>query len=183
VEQHEGARRLARGRPDAVDQPVVAARLDCVSNDTAVPPARDLSSEELAAWGGFLRAHAELTRALDAELVEAHGLPLSSYEVLLRLARAPRGRLRMSDLAESVLLSRSGLTRLVDRLEKAGLVERQECRSDQRGFFAVITEQGRMLFREAAATHLEGVRRLFLAELSEDERRLLGELWARLASR
>ncbi|HEY1358263.1 MAG TPA: MarR family transcriptional regulator [Thermoleophilaceae bacterium] len=147
-----------------------------MSNDTA------LTAAELSAWAGFLRTHAELTRALDAELVEAHDLPLSSYEVLLRLARAPQGSLRMSDLAESVLLSRSGLTRLVDRLAKAGLIERRECPTDQRGILAVITEDGRRVYREAGRTHIEGVRRRFLAELSDDEQLLLAEVWERLAS-
>ena len=135
---------------------------------------------EQAAWGGFLRAHSELTRALDAELVEAHGLPLSSYEVLLRLARVPEGRLRMSELAESVLLSRSGLTRLADRLEKSGLIARQECRTDQRGLYAVITAEGRRVFEDARRTHLASVRERFLAELSPEEQGLLGEVWERL---
>jgi DNA-binding MarR family transcriptional regulator len=158
-------------------------RLDCVSNDTvqAVPTAAPaLAREELAAWGGFLRAHAALTGALDAELIEAHGMPLSSYEVLLFLARAPGGRLRMSELADSVLLSRSGLTRLADRLEKAGLIARQECPTDQRGLFAVITDSGRRAFDEAHRTHLEGVRQRFLARLSDEEQRRLAELWERL---
>ncbi len=146
-----------------------------MSNDTALSP------DELAAWGGFLRAHSELTRALDAELLEAHGLPLTSYEVLLHLARAPQGRLRMSDLADSVLLSRSGLTRLADRLEKDGLIKREECPTDQRGMFAVITEEGRRQFGEAGRTHLSGVRRRFLVRLSSDEQRMLGDVWERLA--
>jgi DNA-binding MarR family transcriptional regulator len=158
-----------------MDQPVAAARLDCVSNDTA------LSSEELAAWAGFLRTHAELTRALDAELVEAHSLPLSSYEVLLRLSRSPEGRLRMSDLADSVLLSRSGLTRLADRLAKAGLVVREDCPTDQRGLFLVITDDGRRLFNEARRTHLDGVRRRFLRKLGDEEQRALAQAWERLA--
>ncbi len=83
-----------------------------------------LDELELGAWRGFLRAHAALSRELDAELTAAHGLPLSTYEVLLFLADSPDGHMRMSDLADSVLLSRSGLTRLVDRLERDGLVQR-----------------------------------------------------------
>ena len=116
-----------------------------------------LDSEELGAWRGMLRVHAELTRALDAELHEAHSLPLSSYEVLLFLAGEPEGRMRMSELADSVLLSRSGLTRLVDRLERAGLLERVQCSEDARGYFAQITPAGREAFNEARRTHLEGV--------------------------
>jgi DNA-binding MarR family transcriptional regulator len=139
-----------------------------------------LSAEELAAWRGLLRAHASLTRALDAELLDAHGLPLTSYEVLLYVADSPEGRMRMSELAESVLLSRSGLTRLVDRLAKAGLLERVRCDEDARGWYAVITDKGRTLFQDARETHLSGVRRLFLSRLTAEERERLGEVFARL---
>lgn len=128
----------------------------------------------------MLRAHAELTRALDAQLALEHKLPLSSYEVLLFLADAPEGRMRMSDLAESVLLSRSGLTRLVDRLEREGLLKRERCESDARGLFAEITPAGRELFDAARRTHLDGVRALFLDRFSRDELRTLGGLWQKL---
>jgi DNA-binding MarR family transcriptional regulator len=87
----------------------------------------------------------------------------------------------MSDLAESAILSRSGLTRLVDRLEKDGLIERQQCKTDQRGLFAAITETGRRRFRAAGRTHLEGVRRRFLVRLSEDEQRMLADVWERVS--
>ena len=113
-----------------------------------------LDKEELAAWRGMLRVHAALTRALDAELTERHGLPLTSYEVLLFLADARDGRMRMSELADSVLLRRSGLTRLVDRLERDGLLEREQCEEDARGYFAAITDSGRAVFDEARRTHL-----------------------------
>ena len=139
-----------------------------------------LDREELGAWRGMLPVHAELTRALDAELTEAHGLPLSSYEVLLFLSDAPDGRMRMSELADSVLLSRSGLTRLVDRLERAGLLERVQCNEDARGYFAQITPEGREAFDAARRTHLDGVRRLFLSRFSREELRELGGLWERL---
>jgi DNA-binding MarR family transcriptional regulator len=139
-----------------------------------------LNEEELAAWRGMLRAHAELTRTLDAELAREHDLPLTSYEVLLFLADAPEGRMRMSELADSVLLSRSGLTRLVDRLERQGLLTRERCESDARGWFAQITPEGRRVFDAARETHLDGVRRLFLSRFSRDELRALGELWEKL---
>ena len=142
-----------------------------------------LDREELGAWRGMLRVHAELTKALDAELTEVHGLPLSSYEVLLFLAGEPDGRMRMSELADSVLLSRSGLTRLVDRLERGGLLERVQCNEDARGYFAQITPAGREAFNEARHTHLEGVRRLFLSRFSRDELRELGGLWERVLVR
>ncbi|HMJ97231.1 MAG TPA: MarR family transcriptional regulator [Thermoleophilaceae bacterium] len=128
----------------------------------------------------MLRAHAELTRALDAQLAREHKLPLSSYEVLLFLADAPDGRMRMSELAESVLLSRSGLTRLVDRLEREGLLKRERCESDARGLFAEITPEGRRMFDEARRTHLDGVRALFLDRFSRAELRTLGGLWQKL---
>jgi DNA-binding MarR family transcriptional regulator len=128
----------------------------------------------------MLRAHARLTRELDAQLAREHKLPLSSYEVLLFLADAPEGRMRMSDLAESVLLSRSGLTRLVDRLEREGLLKRERCESDARGLFAEITPEGRRIFDAARRTHLDGVRALFLDRFSRDELRMLGGLWQKL---
>jgi DNA-binding MarR family transcriptional regulator len=128
----------------------------------------------------MLRAHARLTRELDAQLAREHKLPLSSYEVLLFLADAPDGRMRMSDLAESVLLSRSGLTRLVDRLEREGLLKRERCESDARGLFAEITPEGRRIFDAARRTHLDGVRALFLDRFSRDELRMLGGLWQKL---
>ncbi len=139
-----------------------------------------LGPKELAAWRAFLRAHSWLTRELDAELVEAHGLQLTSYEVLLFLSESPHGRMRMSDLAEGVLLSRSGLSRLVDRLEREGFLERVRCEEDARGLYAAITEKGRRLFSEARRTHLEGVRQRFLRHFSEDELAALGELLERV---
>ena len=128
----------------------------------------------------MLRAHASLVRTLDAELAREHDLPLSSYEVLLYLNDADGGRMRMSELADSVLLSRSGLTRLVDRLERDGLLKRERCESDQRGLFAEITEDGRRVFAGARQTHLDGVRRLFLDRFSRDELQALGAFWQRL---
>jgi DNA-binding MarR family transcriptional regulator len=140
-----------------------------------------LDREELGAWRGLLRVHAGMTKALDAELVREHGLPLSSYEVLLFLADAPDGRLRMSELAEGVLLSRSGLTRLVDRMERDGLLRRERCEDDARGYHAAITDRGRALFDRARRTHLDGVRERFLDRLSPDELRTLAELWEKVA--
>ena len=139
-----------------------------------------LSPRELGAWRGLLSAHAALIRDLDAELEAAHGLPLSSYEVLVHLENAPRQRMRMRDLAEAALLSRSGLTRLIDRLSRDGLVGRCCCNSDARGSFAVLTEAGRERLQEARATHLEGVRRGFVEHFSEEELDQLAGFWKRL---
>lgn len=128
----------------------------------------------------MLRVHSRLTRELDADLAAEHGLPLSSYEVLLFLDDAPGGRLRMAMLADSVLLSPSGLTRLVDRLERAGLVIRESCPVDRRGFEAVITEAGRTALKEARPTHLSGVRERFLEHFSVEEMRTLSRFWDRV---
>src|SRR3954466_734468 len=146
------------------------------TTDTAVL----LSQEELAAWAGFLRAHAAVTRELDAELSVSHDLPLSSDEVLLFLQSAPEGMMRMAELADTVLLSRSGLTRLVDRLEGSGLLERRQCSDDARGYHAAITAAGRRAFRDARVTHLSGVRERFLRHLSGEELDRLAALWERL---
>jgi DNA-binding MarR family transcriptional regulator len=140
-----------------------------------------LGSEELGAWRGMLRVHASMTKALDAELLREHGLPLSSYEVLLFLADAPDGRLRMSELADGVLLSRSGLTRLVDRMEGEGLLRRERCADDARGYNALITAKGRKLFQQARRTHLDGVRERFLRHLSSDDLRALADAWEKVA--
>jgi DNA-binding MarR family transcriptional regulator len=140
-----------------------------------------LNREELGAWRGLLRVHARMTKALDAELLREHGLPLSSYEVLLFLADAPGGRLRMSELADGVLLSRSGLTRLVDRMERDGLLCRERCEDDARGYHAAITGKGRALFARARRTHLDGVRERFLSHLSPEELRTLASLWEKVA--
>src|ERR1700712_6009675 len=96
----------------------------------------------MGAWRGFLNAHAHVIRRLEAELEAEQSMPLANYDVLVQLAEAPDHALRMSELATSVLLSRSGLTRLVDRLEREGLVERQACADDARGTLAVLTPGG-----------------------------------------
>jgi DNA-binding MarR family transcriptional regulator len=141
---------------------------------------QQLDERELRAWRGMLRAHAALTKALDADLESAHGLPLSSYEVLLYLNDAEGMRMRMRDLATSVILSRSGLTRLVDRLERDGLIRRESCASDARGAFAVLTPAGARKLAAARETHLAGVRSRFLAYFSAAEMDALGDAWERV---
>jgi DNA-binding MarR family transcriptional regulator len=139
-----------------------------------------LDARELRAWRGLLRVHAQLSKALDARLDEQHGLQLTSYEVLVYLSDAEGGRMRMNDLAASVLLSRSGLTRLVDRLERDGYLERCSCAHDARGAFAVLTSAGRQKLEAARETHLASVRELFLSHFSEDELDTLGDVWERV---
>lgn len=141
---------------------------------------RQLTPTELGAWRSFLRAHSQVTRRLEAELLAEHDLPLPSYDVLLQLAEAPGRRLRMTELADRVLLSRSGLTRLVDRLEREGLVERAACPNDARGTHAVLTDTGFGRLRSAAPTHLRGVGEHVTGRLSADEVDLLQQLMAKL---
>src|SRR3954466_7887306 len=127
-----------------------------------------------------MRVHAALARGRDAELDARHGLPLSSYEVLRCLSKAPGGRLRMAELAEHVLPSRSGMRGLIDRLEREGMVARSTCDKDGRGCYAVLSDRGREVVDEARSTHIEVVRRGFLRHFSEDEMRDLAGLWERV---
>jgi DNA-binding MarR family transcriptional regulator len=128
------------------------------------------SDAERGAWTGFLRAHSRITKALDRELAAAHDLPLSEYDVLVQLALTEEGRLRMSDLAEAIVLSPSGLTRLVDRLAGRGLLRRERCDADSRVVYAAITEAGFEKLLEATPTHLDGIRRLFWDHLDDTQK-------------
>ncbi|GAC1318728.1 MAG: MarR family transcriptional regulator [Thermoleophilaceae bacterium] len=152
------------------------------ADEAVVACGDDLSELEAASWVGFLRAHSKLVRELDDELVTLHGLPLSSYDVLVHLSHASARRLRMSELAEAVLLSRSGLTRLVGRLVDQGLIERVGCEKDARGAYAVLTERGAARLAEARVTHLAGVRARFHDHLDETRQLQLAEAWRRLAA-
>jgi DNA-binding MarR family transcriptional regulator len=133
------------------------------------------------AWRGLLRAHACLSKRLDAALDQAHGLPLTSYEVLDRLDDSSGGRMRMCDLADQAQLSRSGLTRLVDRLEREQLIERCSCEQDARGSFACLTPAGRERLADARVTHLAVVREQFFSRFSEVELSLLADMCQRVA--
>src|SRR3954447_2859892 len=144
------------------------------------PGVHELEPHELGAWRGMLRVHSALVKALDAELLAAHELPLTSYEVLINLQAAPNRRRRMAELGDGVLLSRSGMTRLVDRLERDGLLERDPCTDDGRGTYAVLTGKGEALLLRARRTHLDGVRERFLCHFEADELRTLAELWDRV---
>ena len=153
--------------------------------DTAAstaPPSRPTPTrEQLAAWRAFLRAHASITRALEAELLAEQELSLASYDVLVQLAEAPDRRLRMTELADAVLLSRSGVTRLVDRLEKGGLVARCPVESDGRGVAAQLTDAGLNRLRTASRTHLRGIAHHFVHRLDETDLRVLERISRRLA--
>ncbi|HET9719945.1 MAG TPA: MarR family transcriptional regulator [Solirubrobacteraceae bacterium] len=142
-----------------------------------------LRSHELSAWRGLLEVHARVTQELDAQMQASHGLSVSAYEVLMFLADAPEHRMRMSDIAERVLLSRSGCTRLVDRLARQGYVTRCAADSDGRGLFAALTPAGLEKVRAARRTHRAGVRRFFLDHLTPAEQIALGDIWSRFSAR
>jgi DNA-binding MarR family transcriptional regulator len=152
--------------------PVAAGRGSAAVAD---PPGID-------AWRNFLEAHARITRKLDDELQVAHGLSLAEYDALLQVATTPGRRIRMNVLAERVILSRSGITRLVDRLEAQGCVERIACATDARGQEAFLTPVGLERLRAAAGTHLDGVRRYFLDRLDTAELAALEATLGRVAT-
>jgi DNA-binding MarR family transcriptional regulator len=135
---------------------------------------------ELVPFVNFLRAHAAVVRELSSELVSAHGLTINDYEVLLRLSRADGSRMRRVDLAQEVLLTPSGITRLLEGLERSGFVERVACKEDLRVSYAQLTSAGRAKLRAAGKTHVAGIHRLYLDHFDADERGVLGELLGRL---
>ena len=136
--------------------------------------------QELEGWVSFLRAHAAITRELSAQLQREHNLTLNDYEVLLLLSHTDDGRLRRVDLANKILLTASGITRLLEGLEKAGYVCKDTCAADARVSYAKITDAGRDKLRAAAVTHLRGIDELFLSRYSGSELTTLAELLARL---
>lgn len=143
-----------------------------------------MSSKEqisVAAWRTLLEAHAAVVDRLGDEMEAEAGLPLGWYEVLLYLAEAPDGRLRMHELADSLLLSRSAVTRFVDRMQAAELVERVTCASDGRGFEIVMTELGRRTFRRAGRIHLRGIREHFITHVTAREAAVITAALGRVA--
>jgi DNA-binding MarR family transcriptional regulator len=128
---------------------------------------KSISQKGIAAWQAFLEAHAIIIRALEREMAEEQGLPLIWYDILIHLGHASQDRLRMQALAECLLLSRSGVTRLVDRMEQAGLVRRESCPDDRRGSYAIITQEGKGVLQRATPGHLQGIQRHFLHHLND----------------
>jgi DNA-binding MarR family transcriptional regulator len=137
-----------------------------MSTAKSIPGPRD---PRLETWRSFLVAHAQIRRQLERELQAEQSLGLGEYEVLLLLARAEDRQLRMSELADRLVLSRSGVTRLVDRLEAEQLVERTSCETDRRGSWATLTDAGHLRLRRAAPTHLRGVGEHFLDRIPPEE--------------
>jgi DNA-binding MarR family transcriptional regulator len=141
-----------------------------------------LTSDQLHTWRTFLRSHATVTRRLEAELVAEHDLPLASYDVLVQLSEAPERRLRMTELADRVLLSRSGLTRLADRLERDGLLTRVACPSDARGTLAVLTDEGLHRLEQAWPSHRRSVEQHVTGRYTAEEIKVLGDLLDKLVA-
>ncbi len=138
------------------------------------------SARDLSTWRAFLEAHAGITAVLERELRVHAGMPLAWYDVLVQLSEAESGRRRMQDLARRVLFSRSGLSRLIDRMQAAGLVEREGDPRDGRGTYACVTPEGRAALRRAAPVHLRGIEAHFLGLLKDDESRTLTEAFRRM---
>jgi DNA-binding MarR family transcriptional regulator len=138
------------------------------------------TEDERAAWLGFLEFHSRIVKELDEELLREHGFTMSTYSVLATLIKTPKGCMRMSELADTVLISRPGMTRLIERLERDGLVERRRDEGDSRQVYAQITELGRERLGEAAKTHFDGVRERFLDHLSAAQTKALARAWVGL---
>jgi DNA-binding MarR family transcriptional regulator len=139
-----------------------------------------LDGTALNAWRSYLQSHAAILRQLDAELVAVQGMTTRDYEVLLYLSQAPDRKLPMSALATSTMLTRSGITRLVDGLVGAGLIERVSCDNDARVSYARLTDAGYERLRDAGCTHVAGIQRLFLEHFSVAEINQLASLLSRL---
>lgn len=140
-----------------------------------------LTDLEMAAWRSFLEAHRRVLDVLETELRDQEELPLAWYDVLVQLSESPTRSLRMQELADAVLLSKSGLTRLVDRMETAGLVQRAPCADDGRGIMAQLTDAGLERLRGAAPTHVAGVRSHFADLLRPGEAAVLAQALSRIA--
>jgi DNA-binding MarR family transcriptional regulator len=150
-----------------------------VAERTVTAPQLAADSPGMVAWRTFLTAHATIIRALEAELEAEEGLALSDFDVLAQLSVAG-GTLRMRDLADRVLLSRSGLTRRVDRLETAGFVERTACETDRRGSYARLTDAGRGRLQQATPVHLRGIADHFIGPLGAEDLAAIGTTLAKV---
>ena len=147
---------------------------------TPLREASDFSAAHRGAWRGLLTVQATLVRQLNQELKAAGHVPIEWYDVLVHLSEAPDERLRLSVLADAILLSRSGLTRLMDRMDAAGLLRREVCPEDRRGAFAILTDAGRVALESAAPAHIAGIRRHFACHLSETDAATLCRVFARV---
>jgi DNA-binding MarR family transcriptional regulator len=139
-----------------------------------------LDRRRLAAWTNFVLSYNQITKVLEREMVEQAGLTLSQYDVLLRLSETADGRMRMSELAEAIVYSTGGLTRLFERMCRSGLTRRENSTEDRRVVYAALTDDGRARLRAASMVHLEGVKRHFARYLDDEELAGVGTFLARL---
>jgi DNA-binding MarR family transcriptional regulator len=146
----------------------------------AVATPTRLEGSALEAWRSYLQSHASILRELDADLVAEHGMTSRDYEVLLYLSQAPERALSMSVLAEATMLTRSGITRLIDGLVASGLIERKACAKDARVSYAQLTDAGYEKLRSAGCTHVAGIKRMFLEHFTPEEINVLASLLGRL---
>lgn len=172
---------VVTGDPGSDD---IATPLAGVAPGTCAPSGEDgapsLEGTALEAWRSYLQSHATIVRILDAELISEHGITTRDYEVLLYLAQADGRRLPMSALAESTMLTRSGITRLVDGLVAGGFIERVSCPKDARVSYAQLTDDGFAKLRDAGRTHVSSIHRLFLEQFDATETGELAALLGRL---
>jgi DNA-binding MarR family transcriptional regulator len=167
------------GDPGPADALAAAAAVMAAALHPAIDPGPELDKLERRAWRAYLYKHALVARLLEADLMARSSLPLAEFDVLFQIAMTDGQRLRMNELADRVVLSRAGITRLVDRLVEDGLVERVKCASDARGAFAALTDRGRERLEEARPKHLAAVKRYFLGSFSRAELEILADLMER----
>ncbi|MEW9699796.1 MarR family winged helix-turn-helix transcriptional regulator [Paenibacillus sp. SI8] len=132
-----------------------------------------LEEDQLSVWRAFVNAHAAVIERIEKDLSEQRKVPLTTYDVLVALYQSPEKKLRMTDLAKKVVVTRSGLTRVVERLEREGLVERERTEEDRRGSFAVLTREGKKAFLTTWPTYADGISNYFLSVLDEEERKAI----------
>lgn len=140
----------------------------------------EINEKKIATWQAFLQTHNVVLCKLAREMQELQDLPLTWYDVLTNLNDDPRGGLRLQDLAQAIVLSQSGLTRLLDRMEKAGLVERKPCPYDRRGTYAIITPEGKTVLKRAAPVHLQRIEAHFMQYLDDDEVEALHNIFLKI---
>jgi len=124
---------------------------------------------ELSAWRLFIKTHSQIIENIEMDLAEQKRVPLTTYDVLIELFEAPNRKLRLGDLKQKVILSKSGLTRLLDRLEREGLIQREKSEEDRRGAYAILTAEGEKQLRQAWPIYARGIKRYFAALLSDEE--------------
>jgi len=164
---------VASGSPVAAETTGIDVGANPVDAVDAFP---ELDAVEQKAWRSFLIAHARVARRLEVDLLAKSQMPLAEFDVLMQLSLAEGRRLRMNELADRVVLSRAGITRLVDRLVADGSVARLKCASDARGAYAILTEPGRARLDQARPGHFEAVRRHFLQSFAKPELEALADL-------